>query len=586
VLISMAAGLLGVLAAALPPSDRSGPLLALTVVVALGGLFVGMADYLHGRSVMALVDTASALRQSAAERAADLARANAALRRRDDDRATLFATMSHELRTPLNAIIGFSRALLDGLDGDLTAEQRDDVAQIHTGGEELLSIVNGTLDLARLDAGVMTVARGPVQVWPVVEEVAALLRPLAAARGLQIDRDVTPGLSPVDADEARLRQVLVNLVGNAVKFSDSGTVTVRAQTLDDQVLIAVADTGVGISPEDQEAIFEPFRRGGYGRTGQPGGTGLGLAISKRLLVLMGGRIWVESERGHGSTFFVTLPTAAPAAALVPVSAGQQSGCDVVVVAEPRQAGPLLNALASHGYVAQAAGGPGWLQHLAELRPRLVLVDLLQSHADGWRALAELRAAPLYDNVALGVAALTDDGGRVALPRDLDVLAETDLETGLSSRVGSWHAEGDWGQRTVAGRVLVIGSDVAWRRQVCSVLESGGANTIQASSPADALGMAQRVPICGVVVDVRIPDPGIAALLSSVASDELAPSVPVLVVVPRVLSPRHQRDLHLSSTAWCRAAQLPMAALAGSVAETVSERAQRPVLAGEARWPAR
>jgi signal transduction histidine kinase/CheY-like chemotaxis protein len=566
VLISMAAIWLGILAVSLPDVDRALPSLALGIVLLVGGLFVGLTDFVHTRSVGALVRTAAALRQSAAERAADLARANAALRRRDEERATLFATMSHELRTPLNAIIGSSRALLDNLDGELTPEQRDDVTQINDGGANLLAIVNSTLDLARMDAGALTLTTGPVQVWPVVEEVIALLRPLAATRGLDLQRAIPADLPAVDADEDRLRQVLVNLVSNALKFTFAGSVTVRAEAAEDRVLIAVADTGIGIDREAQEVIFEPFRQAESGTDRRAGGTGLGLAISRRLAELMGGRIWVESEVGVGSTFSVVLPLAIKPTLAFRTPDGRAPS-DVVVVARPERAGQLVAALGQRSVTAHAVSGADWLDQLGAARPRLALFDVLQPHAEGWRALVELRGTVEHAGLPVGLVGLGFGTGRVVLPGDLDVLVDGDQSLIEAAREMTHLTE--IGRSRQASRVLIVGPDHSWRRRVNSILERAGVRATDAGTADEAKDVARKTPLRGLIVDVRAAEPGVADLLSAAERDDAWRHLPTLVVVPPVLTPRQQRDLHLTSAAWSRNGAMTMDQLAETIVQQVT-----------------
>jgi signal transduction histidine kinase len=340
IVASVLAALFGLLGFALPSEDRPLLLTLAGIMVMIGGLAVGLTDVGHGRNVRALIQTASQLRQSAAERAADLARINAELVRRDAERASLLATMPHELRTPLSSILGLSRALADKIDGDLNAEQEADVRQIHACASGLLGIVNRTLDFAKLEAGRVTLAAKPVQVWSVVEEVAAVLRPLATARGLDLDATIQPGLPPVVADEEALRQILINLVGNAVKFTDVGRIRIRAESSDARLTIAVADTGRGIEAGAHEVIFDPFRQIDPGSIGAVGGTGLGLAIARRLVQMMGGAIWVESEPAAGSTFYVSLPVAQPREVSPPATPVAVDAADIVVVGDPARFGPL------------------------------------------------------------------------------------------------------------------------------------------------------------------------------------------------------------------------------------------------------
>lgn len=581
VLISMAAGLLGVLAVSLPVEDRAMPLLALSVVTLLGGLFIGLTDYVHGRSVTSLVRTASALRQSAAERATDLARANAALLRRDDERATLFATMSNELRTPLGAIVGRSRALLDGLDGALSPEQRDDLLEIHEGGQELLATVNGTLELARLDAGAVTLNQVPVQVWAVVEEVAALLRPLAATRGLDLERTIPADLPPVDADEDRLRQVLLTLVGSAVNRTFAGTVRIRAERAEDRVLIAVSDTGVGISREAQEIMFEPFRQTERGAGRYQGGTGLGLAVARRLVELMDGRMWLESEPEVGSTFSVTLPVAALPKPSPTASHRERAACDVVLVARPERAGQLVAALTQRGVATWCVGGSDWLADLGETLPRLVLFDALKPHAASWRDLAQLRSDAAYAGLAAGLVGLDFGTGRLALPERLDVLVDSEPELSRAFQVMT--RPGEIGGAHGVGCTVIVGPDVTWRRRIASLVERAGGAVAEAATLREARRLIERTVVRGLVVDVRVSDPGVAELLSAAEHVEAWRHLSIAVVLPQLLTPRQQRELHLSSAAWSRDGALPMDQLAERIAQRLKQTPRRPVALGGRLW---
>lgn len=588
VVVSIAAGLLGMLCVALPAEDRAPTLLALVVLVTVGGMFVGLTDYVHGQNVGTLIQMASQLRQSAAERAADLARVNAELRRRDAERSSLFATMSHELRTPLSSIIGYSRALLDGVDGGLNDEQRADVRHVHQSANGLLGIVNRTLDFARLDAGSVTLRPGPVQIWPVVEEVVAALQPMAAARGLDLDRAVPPNLPPVEADEESLRQVLVNLVVNAVKFTETGRVAIRAEEAEDRVTIAVSDTGIGIAREAHELVFEPFRQLNPGTVHGNGGTGLGLAICERLVRLMDGRIWVESEAGAGSTFSVSLPVARLQAVAVPSQAPVAATCDVVVVGDPVRCRPLVASLRSRGLEARNVSGPTAIHDVTAAAPRLVLIDGFLQHAAAWRHLAALRAAPEQRDRRVGLVGLADGGGRLVVPSELDVLASSDLEITLAGRVQALYSDADRHGASVDGRVLVVGADITWRRRVSLVLEARGIRVAEAAHADEVCSVAQRVPVRGIVADLLLPDPGVAELLSTVDAEESIRHLPVLLVGPGALSPGQQRDLRRELMRWSRERAVPVSDLAGSVARLVADDTRALVggaAVGEGTWRA-
>ena len=238
---------------------------------------------------------------------------NFQLERANRLKSEFLANVSHELRTPMNAIIGYSKLMLDGLDGELNSQQEADLQRVTTAADNLLGLINGLLELSKIEAGRMEINVEEVDVRPIVEDVVALVRPQSDAKDLAVRADIPIELPSILADRARFRQVLVNLMSNAVKFTDNGAVTVSATSGDGWVTIAVADTGIGISSEAQAYIFDEFRQADASTTRRYGGTGLGLAISKRLVALHGGRIWVESGPNGGSVFSFTVPVHVPAA---------------------------------------------------------------------------------------------------------------------------------------------------------------------------------------------------------------------------------------------------------------------------------
>jgi signal transduction histidine kinase len=240
---------------------------------------------------------------------------NLQLERANRLKSEFLASVSHELRTPMNAIIGYTKLMLDGLDGDLTEQQTADLERVVQAADNLLGLINGLLDLAKIEAGKMELNIEEVDIPLVIDDVIELIRASADAKSLSLRADVASTLPTAWADRARIRQVLVNLMANAVKFTEHGGVTIRATIVDGWITVAVVDTGVGIPPEAQTYIFDEFRQVDASTTRRYGGTGLGLAISKRLIALHGGRIWVESTVGAGSTFLFTLPVRVRAAAL-------------------------------------------------------------------------------------------------------------------------------------------------------------------------------------------------------------------------------------------------------------------------------
>jgi signal transduction histidine kinase len=222
-------------------------------------------------------------------------------------KSEFLANMSHELRTPLNAIIGFSEVLSERMFGDLNEKQEEYLRDIHASGQHLLSLINDILDLSKIEAGRMELEPTAFDLPTAIENALTLVRERAARRGIALHQAVDQRLDQIRADERKIKQVLLNLLSNALKFTpEGGRIDVRAGLVDGMAEVSVADTGIGIAPEDQEAVFEEFRQVGTAAK-KVEGTGLGLALSRKFIELHGGRIWVTSQVGVGATFTFTLP---------------------------------------------------------------------------------------------------------------------------------------------------------------------------------------------------------------------------------------------------------------------------------------
>jgi signal transduction histidine kinase len=222
-------------------------------------------------------------------------------------KSQFLANMSHELRTPLNAILGYTELIMDDIYGEVPEKIRDVLDRVQKSGHHLLSLINAVLDLSKIEAGQLTLSLNDYSMKEVVYTVVTSLESLAAEKQLKMAAELALDLPIGKGDERRMAQVLLNLLGNAIKFTEAGEVKVRVTTADSDFLVAVSDTGPGISDEDQAKIFEEFQQADSSSTKQKGGTGLGLSIAKRIIEMHGGRIWVESSLGKGSTFWFTLP---------------------------------------------------------------------------------------------------------------------------------------------------------------------------------------------------------------------------------------------------------------------------------------
>ncbi|MBI5114431.1 MAG: HAMP domain-containing protein [Rhodovulum sp.] len=284
-------------------------------IEALAGSFNRMAEQLD-RSY-------TSLEQTVEERTRDLARSMRALEERgrelsiaNEHKSQFFANMSHELRTPLNAVLGYAELLADGLYGELPPKAVEVLERVQANGRHLLGLINDVLDLSKIEAGQLVLACDTYAMRSVIEQVVASTESLARAKGLALTAEIADDLPLGHGDERRLTQVFLNIVGNAIKFTEQGAVVIRAGAADGTFVVTVQDTGPGIAPEDRARVFEEFHQVDNSTTRQKGGTGLGLAIARRLVALHGGDIRLSSELGAGSIFTVVLPVhaAAPATA--------------------------------------------------------------------------------------------------------------------------------------------------------------------------------------------------------------------------------------------------------------------------------
>jgi signal transduction histidine kinase len=222
-------------------------------------------------------------------------------------KSQFLANMSHELRTPLNAILGYTELILDNIYGETPDKMREVLDRLHANGKHLLGLINDVLDLSKIEAGQLTLDLADYSLQDVVDTVVSAVGSLANRKKLALMADVGQNLPIGHGDGRRLAQVLLNLVGNAIKFTDKGEVAIEATAENGSFTVAVRDTGPGIALADQAKIFEEFQQADNSATKRKGGTGLGLSIAKRIIGMHGGRIWVESDVGKGSTFAFTIP---------------------------------------------------------------------------------------------------------------------------------------------------------------------------------------------------------------------------------------------------------------------------------------
>lgn len=249
------------------------------------------------------------LEQRVFHRTRELVEAKERAEAADRVKSFFLATMSHELRTPLNSIIGFTGILLQELGGPINEEQRKQLTMVKVSANHLLTLISDVLDISKIEAGQLTVSAEPFDLRASIEKVVQSMRPLAQRQGIELGADVAADVASCTGDVRRVEQVLLNLLSNAVKFTERGGVRVRCERHPEGYAVTVTDTGIGIAEVELKRLFEPFHQVDTGLSRKYEGTGLGLSICRRLVELMGGNIWVESEKGKGSRFGFTLPLA-------------------------------------------------------------------------------------------------------------------------------------------------------------------------------------------------------------------------------------------------------------------------------------
>lgn len=477
-------------------------------------------------------------------------------------KSEFLSRMSHELRTPMNGIIGYAHLLLDGLDGQLTDEQESDIRQIATSADHLLALINDILDLAKVEAGHVELAHDDVDISTIVARVVETVRPQAQAKGVEISIE-TAGVSPAaEGDETRIRQILLNLVGNAVKFTDQGRVTVATSRANDCVAVAVTDTGIGISPEAIDIIFDEFRQADGSTTRRFGGTGLGLAIARKLARLHGGDITVASEPGVRSTFTLTLPLAdsEPALAPEPVSAApaievfapsaNQAPLVLIVEDDPPFANLIQRTVeAAGGRVIYTANGAEALELAEREPPSLVLLDVLLGEGlSGWEVLRGLRSAPRTRQVPVVVVSCLTEHGMAATLGATDYLVkpvEPSTLIGVMRRSGAWPA----------GEILVVDDDPTSRELLRRLLTTGGYNVRFAADGDEALTEIARHRPDLVVLDLMMPRVDGMRVLDELRASPATHNLPVIVVTAKDLGPAEMSELQDQTAAVMRKAAL-------------------------------
>ena len=328
------------------------------------------------------------------------------LREIDTLKSQFLANMSHELRTPLNSIIGFSRVIMKGIDGPVTDLQQQDLSAIYNAGQHLLNMINDILDISKIEAGKMELAFDDVDINNVIESVLSTARGLVKDKPVKLVTKIEKDIPIITADPTRVRQILLNLISNAAKFTDEGSITVTTRKQINQkgkkeIYISVTDTGAGIADEDQDKLFVPFSQVDGSPTRKVGGTGLGLSITKLLVELHGGEIGVTSAEGEGSTFWFTLR--------MPEVTEQNYQDQLTIVSiddDPQVIGLYERYLSEAGYQVIAVTNPQEaLDQAREIKPFAITLDIMMPDFDGWNLLKDLKSDPEIGQIPVVICSI-------------------------------------------------------------------------------------------------------------------------------------------------------------------------------------
>ena len=464
-------------------------------------------------------------------------------------KSTFLASMSHELRTPLNAIIGITEMLEEDAREFDRQDEIEPLDRVLRAARHLLALINDVLDLSKIEAGRMELHIETFLVAPLINDVVKTIEPTAEKNGNRVVVNCSPAIDSMRADQMRLRQALLNLASNAVKFTENGTVTITAQQREEKgsewIVIAVADTGIGMTRQQMGKLFQEFSQADSSTTRKYGGTGLGLAISRRFCQMLGGDIAVESEQGCGSTFTIHLPKnigAAEEAKAIPAlraAAGDRPAAPLVLVVDddPTARQVVSRFLEREGFaVAEADGGREGLRLTRELFPAAITLDIIMPDLDGWTVLAAIKGDPTLAEIPVILLTIVDEKNRGYSLGAADYLLKpvdrARLRTLLLRLCGS-----------PGGRVLVVDDSDIDRRQIGCAIEQDGWDVIEAENGRVALEALAAACPRAIILDLMMPEMSGFEFLNQFRRHPEWRNIPVVVVTARDLTAEDRDHLY-------------------------------------------
>jgi PAS domain S-box-containing protein len=463
-------------------------------------------------------------------------------------KSQFLTNMSHELRTPLNAIIGITEMLREDAEDRGEGDLVEPLERIHRAGNHLLKLINEILDLSKIEAGRLELSLEDVELAHLLHEVAKTAEPLAGRNGNRLQVRLADGLGRMGVDPIRLRQVVLNLLSNACKFTERGEVVLEARRepsgQGDWIVVSVADTGIGMTPEQMGRLFQEFMQADALTTSKYGGTGLGLAISRKLCRLMGGDIHVESAPGKGSRFTIRIPahaTAHPSAAVesaVPAARpATAAGHRVLVIDDEETVRDLMRRfLGREGFeVVTARDGAEGLALARDLRPMLITLDVLMPGLDGWSVLENLKGDPELADIPVVMLTILDNKNKGF------ALGATDFLTKPVDRERLRSVIAHYGGQKAERRALVVEDDPDTRVWLRRMLREEGWTVLEAANGREALARLANVAPDVMLLDLIMPEMDGFELIEELRHDEVWRRLPVVVVTAAELSDEdHER----------------------------------------------
>ncbi len=460
-------------------------------------------------------------------------------------KSQFLASMSHELRTPLNAIIGYSEMLEEEAGERGHAEYVPDLQKIRSAGRHLLALINDVLDLSKIEAGKMELHLETFELLPALDAVAATVAPLIEKNGNTLRLELGDDLGAMRADVTRVRQVLFNLLSNASKFTERGTITLLAARehapAGDTLCFTVQDTGIGMTPEQLGRLFQAFSQAEASTSSKYGGTGLGLAISKMFCEMMGGDIAVSSTPGAGTAFTVRLPAQVRDPRVVtpapPLAVGQTAGTVLVIDDDPATRQLLARMLGKEGFrVVEAPGGEEGLALARSERPDVITLDVLMPGLDGWGVLAALKSEPDLASIPVVMLSIADERNLGFSLGAAEYLTKPIERAQLSAVLARY-------RRPTGAGVLVVEDDAATRAVLRRALEKEGWAVTEAENGRVGLEqMAAHQPAL-ILLDLMMPEMDGFDFLDGLRSRQATEAPPVVVITAKTLTEEDRRRLN-------------------------------------------